>query len=83
MNYNKYFKGLNWWQALIVIVILFVVFYGVFMLNAWLLSICWNTVIPTLFSISAITVRQAAYLVLVVWTLGFGMQLKFNNNDNK
>lgn len=83
MNYNKYFKGLNWWQILIVIVILFALLYGVFMLNAWVLSICWNAVIPALFSISPITVKQAAYLVLVVWTLGFGTQFKFNNNDNK
>ena len=83
MNYNKYFKELNWWQLLIVVVILFVLLYGVFMLNAWVLSICWNAVIPTLFSISQITVKQAAYLILVVWTLGFGSQFKFKNNDNK
>lgn len=83
MNYNKYFKELNWWQLLIVVVILFVLLYGVFMLNAWVLSICWNAVIPTLFSISQITVKQAAYLILVVWTLGFGTQFKFKNNDNK
>lgn len=83
MNYNKYFKELNWWQLLIVVIILFVLLYGVFMLNAWILSICWNAVIPTLFSISQITVKQAAYLILVVWTLGFGSQFKFKNNDNK
>lgn len=83
MNYNKYFKELNWWQLLIVVVILFVLLYGVFMLNAWVLSICWNAIIPTLFSISQITVKQAAYLILVVWTLGFGTQFKFKNNNNK
>lgn len=84
MNYNNLFKGLKWWQALIVIALLFALLYGAFMLNAWVLSLCWNAIIPTLFSLSTITVKQAAYLVLVVWTLGFGFQInKFNSNDSK
>lgn len=83
MKNSNLFEGLNWWQSLLVVIIAFAIGFGIFMLNAWILSLCWNIVIPVLFSLSTITVKQAAYLILVVWTLGFGMHFKFKNNDNK
>ena len=83
MKYSNLFENLNWWQSLLAVIIAFAIAFGIFMLNAWVLSLCWNIVIPVLFSLSTITVKQAAYLILVVLTLRFGMNFKFKNDDNK
>ena len=83
MKYSNLFENLNWWQSLLAVIIAFAIAFGIFMLNAWVLSLCWNIVIPVLFSLSTITVKQAAYLILVVWTLGCSMHFRFKNNNNE
>lgn len=82
MNYSKYLKkyDLPWWGWMIVILIFFGILYGLFCLNAWLLMMIWNAVIPEIFSLTTITFNQSRLLILLVWILR-SFPLKINNTD--
>ena len=80
MNYNKYFNKLTWWEILIWVVFLFGLLYGIFCLNAWLLMLVWNSVIPSIFSLTTITFKQSCLLILLVWILrSFPYKFSWNN----
>ena len=80
MNYNKYLKNLSWWEILIVLVVFFVLLYGLFCLNAWFFMIIWNSVMPIVFNLTTITFTQSAYLILLVWILR-SFPVKINNTN--
>jgi len=82
MNYSKYLKkyDIPWWGWLIVILIFFGLLYGIFCLDAWLLMLIWNSVIPTIFGLTTITFKQSALLILLVWILRT-FPIRFNTNS--
>lgn len=82
MNYSKYFKKYNlpWWGWIIVLIIFFGLLFGIFCLNAWLLKIIWNAVIPSIFTLTTISFKQAFELLLLIWILRT-FPIKFNTES--
>ena len=69
MNLN--FNSLAWWQIFLLLIVCIAALLGLFVFNAWILSIVWNWVMVNVFSLPFLNVHMS--------TLGHGF-IKANSN---
>lgn len=67
MNLN--FNSLAWWQILLLLIICIVALLGLFVLNAWILSIVWNWVMTGVFSLPFLNLAHAMGMIIISETL--------------
>ena len=67
MNLN--FNSLTWWQVLLLLIVCIIVSLGLFVLNAWILSIVWNWVMTSVFSLPFLNLTHAMGMILISDTL--------------
>lgn len=67
MNLN--FNSLAWWQILLLLIVCIAVLLGLFILNAWILSIVWNWVMVSVFSLPFLNIEHAMGMIIISDTL--------------
>ena len=63
MNLNL--DRLSWWQILILLIVCIAVLLGLFVLNAWILSIVWNWVMVSVFSLPFLNIAHAMGMIII------------------
>ena len=63
MNLN--FNSLSWWQILLLLIVCIAALLGLFVLNAWILSIVWNWVMTSVFSLPFLNLKHAMGVLLI------------------
>ena len=63
MNLN--FNSLSWWQILLLLIVCIAALLGLFVLNAWILSIVWNWVMTSVFSLPFLNLKHAMGELLI------------------
>ena len=63
MNLN--FNSLAWWQILLLLIVCIAALLGLFILNAWILSIVWNWVMVSVFSLPFLNLKHAMGVLLI------------------
>ena len=67
MNLN--FNSLAWWQILLLLIVCIAALLGLFVLNAWILSIVWNWVMVSVFSLPFLNIAHAMGMIIISDTL--------------
>lgn len=67
MNLN--FNSLAWWQILLLLIVCIAALLGLFVLNAWILSIVWNWVMVSVFSLPFLNIEHAMGMIIISDTL--------------
>ena len=63
MNLN--IDRLSWWQILLLLIVCIFALLGLFVLNAWILSIVWNWVMVSVFSLPFLNLKHAMGVLLI------------------
>ena len=63
MNLN--FNSLAWWQILLLLIVCIAALLGLFVLNAWILSIVWNWVMVSVFSLPFLNIAHAMGMIII------------------
>ena len=63
MNLN--IDHLSWWQILLLLIVCIAALLGLFVLNAWILSIVWNWVMVSVFSLPFLNLKHAMGVLLI------------------
>ena len=63
MNLN--IDRLSWWQILLLLIVCIAALLGLFVLNAWILSIVWNWVMVSVFSLPFLNIAHAMGMLLI------------------
>ena len=63
MNLN--FNSLAWWQIFLLLIVCIAALLGLFVLNAWILSIVWNWVMVSVFSLPFLNIVHAMGMLLI------------------
>ena len=66
---NLDFNSLAWWQILLLLIVCIAALLGLFVLNAWILSIVWNLVMVSVFSLPFLNLTHAMGMILISDTL--------------
>lgn len=67
MNLN--FNSLAWWQIFLLLIVCIAALLGLFVLNAWILSIVWNWVMVSVFSLPFLNIEHAMGMIIISDTL--------------
>ena len=67
MNLN--FNSLAWWQIFLLLIVCIAALLGLFVLNAWILSIVWNWVMVSVFSLPFLNIAHAMGMIIISDTL--------------
>ena len=67
MNLN--IDRLSWWQIFLLLIICIAALLGLFVLNAWILSIVWNWVMVSVFSLPFLNIAHAMGMIIISDTL--------------
>lgn len=63
MNLN--FNSLAWWQIFLLLIVCIAALLGLFVLNAWILSIVWNWVMVSVFSLPFLNIAHAMGMIII------------------
>ena len=63
MNLN--IDRLSWWQIFLLLIVCIAALLGLFVLNAWILSIVWNWVMVSVFSLPFLNIAHAMGVLLI------------------
>ena len=66
---NLDFNSLAWWQIFLLLIVCIAALLGLFVLNAWILSIVWNWVMVSVFSLPFLNLTHAMEMILISDTL--------------
>ena len=62
---NLDFNSLAWWQIFLLLIVCIAALLGLFVLNAWILSIVWNWVMVSVFSLPFLNLKHAMGVLLI------------------
>ena len=63
MNLN--FNSLAWWQIFLLLIVCIAALLGLFVFNAWILSIVWNWIMVSVFSLPFLSLKHAMGVLLI------------------
>ena len=62
---NLDFNSLAWWQIFLLLIVCIATLLGLFVLNAWTLSIVWNWVMVSVFSLPFLNITHAMGMIII------------------